>query len=181
MSTLIQIDSNVTLHGVVDAASLSSLTATFKRCLYLCPDEGGDSGIDGGFAALATAFPTAEHISINPNEDIFQPDFYQTNASLAIHAAVTKYASMERSLDSLLPAGPTLIMCKSNRRAGLVWATYTGKIRNQIMQNSFLLFVVFFFTFSFFWPFWEYSSPPLITVFPCLLSPNSSFHIRIQV
>ena len=131
---MIQIDSNVSLHGAVDTATLSSFATTFKGTLYLCPDEGGDCGIEGGFSAISAAFPKdmAQHISINPNEDVFQPDFYQTKASLAIHAAVSKYAALERSLDVLLATGPTIITCKSNRRAGLVWATYTGK--NQSIQ-----------------------------------------------
>ena len=132
MSTLLNIDSNVSLHGLVTAESLTTLTKTFKNVLYLCPDDGDDCGIEGGFSAIASAFPKdmALQVSISSNENVFQPEFYQTNFSLAIHAAVTKFAAVERALDALLPNGPTLITCKSNRRAGLMWATYTGKRTN---------------------------------------------------
>ena len=128
MSTFLKIDANVALQGAVDAESLSSLAKSFTGLLYLCPDAAGDCGIEGGFSTIAAAFPKdmVQQVSINSNDDIFQPEFYQTKSSLAIHAAVTKFAALERALDALLPAGPTIIMCKSNRRAGLVWATYTG-------------------------------------------------------
>ena len=42
------------------------------------------------------------------------------------YTAMTKFDALKSALD-VLPR-PTLIMCKSNRRAGMVWATYTGKL-----------------------------------------------------
>ena len=64
------------------------LTNTFKSVLYLCPEEAADCGIEGGgFSIIASQFPKkmAVIVSLIPSEQHFQPDFYKTNAKLAIH------------------------------------------------------------------------------------------------
>ena len=49
---------------------------------------------------------------------------------------MTKFELLKQALD-VLPR-PTLIMCKSNRRAGLVWATYTGKLCSSLSSPSYI-------------------------------------------
>ena len=116
------------IDGALGADGVASLAAEYKGVLYLCPDCDGDTGVaDGGnFAALAAAFPAgcAVHVVVSPSDPCFQADTYREPSSLAMLEAVKKFAAIERALDAL--PRPTAIMCKSNRRAGMVWAAYTG-------------------------------------------------------
>ena len=121
-----QLDGEFLIDGVLNVPDgLTSLAASCKSVLYLCPDCDGDTGAsEGGFAAIAAAFPPgcAVHVILKPSDACFQADSYPS--TITVLDAVKTFAALERALDAL--PRPTAITCKSNRRAGMVWAAYTG-------------------------------------------------------
>ena len=121
MSNFVVLDENFAIDGSPE--SLDGLASKYKSVLYLCPDCDGDSA-GGGFSAVTSAWSptTAKHVSIVASDPCFQANCAETG--LGLHGVIAKYSEVERTLDSL--PRPTLIMCKSNRRAGMVWAAYTG-------------------------------------------------------
>ena len=121
MANFVELDQNFAIDGSPE--SLDQLASKYKSCLYLCPDCDGDSA-GGGFSAVTNAWSasTAKHVSIVATEPCFQVNCAENG--LVLHDVIAKYAEVERALDSL--PRPTLIMCKSNRRAGMVWAVYVG-------------------------------------------------------
>ena len=90
--TFLNLDSEFAIQGSIPADNVSALAESFASVLYLCPDDAGDSGIEGGggFENVLVAFSkdTAVTEPLIPSGDIFQPDLYenQTSKSLTIHA-----------------------------------------------------------------------------------------------
>ena len=121
MSNFVVLDENFAIDGSPE--SLGDLAAKYKSVLYLCPDCDGDSAA-GGFPAVVSAWSaaTAKHVAVVASDPCFQVNCAETG--LGLHDVIAKYAEIERALDSL--PRPTFIMCKSNRRAGLMWAVYMG-------------------------------------------------------
>jgi Metallo-beta-lactamase superfamily len=111
------------IDGGITVENLEYLAQHFKSVLYTATDsqsgDSSDSGIPGGYATIAARFPGASlHIPHDSSEPVFQPNCLE----LGTHAIVKKYVQFERALDSL--PRPTVVVCKSNRRAGAVVATY---------------------------------------------------------
>ena len=121
MSNFIKLDENFAIDGSPE--TFQGL-AQYKSILYLCPDLQFDSAVPGGFPAITKALPAsvAVHLSVAASDACFQVNCAVTG--LGLHGAIAKYAEVERALDAL--PRPTIILCKSNRRAGLMWATYMG-------------------------------------------------------
>jgi sulfur dioxygenase len=110
------------IDGVITEESLPFLKENYKSILYLCPDTPDDSGFSGGgFERISAEFGSenARHVPLTLNQQAFNAD----SPYLFIHA-LSAYSRFEAALDSLQK--PTLIACKSARRASAVLATYLG-------------------------------------------------------
>ena len=87
----------------------------FASCLYLCPDIDGDSGAPNGFADVKAVFKSAAQTPLLLSSPAFQP-------GAAPEDCLEAFAPYAMALDSL--PRPTLVMCKSSRRAGAVLSAY---------------------------------------------------------
>jgi sulfur dioxygenase len=96
---------------------VKTLAQSYASCLYLCTDSTEDLGAPAGFADIQTAFKEAQHIPFAPSAASFQPGATYFDCQDA-------YSSFERALDRL--PRPTVIVCKSARRAGAVLTAYKG-------------------------------------------------------
>ena len=119
----LSLNSEFAIDGGITDENLEYLTQHFKGALYVATDnqsgDSADTGIPGAYAAVATRFPGASyHVPLDPNDPAYQPNCLE----LGTPAIIKKYVEFERALDSL--PRPTVIICKSNRRAGAVLATY---------------------------------------------------------
>ena len=97
------------------ADTIAKLASQYASCLYLCPDVDGDSGAPNGFADVKAAFKSAAHTPLLLSSPAFQP-------GAASEACLEAFAPYAMALDSL--PRPTLVMCKSSRRAGAVLSAY---------------------------------------------------------
>ena len=135
------------LTGIAGAHKLGELEALrekYEGCLYLCCDMGEDTGVEGGsFEDIKEIWKMSrsEHVKVSPKDIAFRvagatSDDEDINESWL--AAVRKYAECERALDSL--PRPTLVMCRSSKRAGLIYSVYTavkeGLSYRQVIDNN---------------------------------------------
>lgn len=118
--SFVAVSTDIAIDGEISPSALQYLSENYKSVLYLCSD-GADIAVEGGFATIASKFPSgnAIHVALNPSAPAFQVDCDPIKA-------VEMYTEFEKALDSL--ARPTVIICKSARRAGLVYAAY--KVNN---------------------------------------------------
>ena len=121
MSTFIKIDSNFAVIGEIKSSEeLAGLAQTHRSFLYLCPDTAADCGcVGGGFSVVAAAFKNTAHIAVDPSAEAFG-----TGPLAGVHAAEL-YSRLASALDGM--ERPTLIGCKSNRRASAVYCAYVGR------------------------------------------------------
>lgn len=107
---------------ISDATALKFLTENYKSVLYLTPDTPEDSGCFGnGFETVKEAFgvENSRHVPLT----LSMPAFQFASETFPIHALAT-FERYQRALDSL--PTPTVVVCKSARRASAVVATYLG-------------------------------------------------------
>ena len=111
-------------------SALEGLRERYAGCLYLCMDAGDDAGVEGGsFQDVEEVWKMSRshHVKISPKDVPFQVP-KATNDDDEINeiwlAAVRKFGEVERALDAL--PRPTLILCRSSQRAGLVYSVYTA-------------------------------------------------------
>ena len=105
---------------------------------------GEDTGVQGGsFSDVEENWKMSRsvHVKISPKDIAFRvPGAASEDEDLneAWLAAVRKYGECERALDSL--PRPTLIMCRSSKRAGLIHSVYTavkeGLSYKHVMENN---------------------------------------------
>jgi len=131
-STFVQLDSNFSICGAVaNENELNYLTSNFKTCIYLNPDSDGDAGCYGeGFNLVKEKFSNAYKVPI----EVSSPPFTPYNAV----AGFSLFKQLESSIEAA--ERPVLLLCKSNRRAGSVYALYKGikekKTEEQLMDDS---------------------------------------------
>jgi sulfur dioxygenase len=114
--------------GAASVEELTKLEGEFAGYLYLCADEGEDTGLTpGGFADASEVFKFSrgKHVPLNPSTLAFAvpkvvADDNEIN-SITL-AALRQYAAFEQALDAL--PRPTLVQCRSAKRAGLVVSVY---------------------------------------------------------
>ena len=118
--------SGVAIDGLMPINTLASHAAAFKGALYLCPDEGGDNGVEGGgFPEVQAAFKgNAVRVPVVPG--LLPPAPFPAGSAdenRRVLQALALYTSLSDALNKLnyWEAG-TLISCKSNRRAGMVYS-----------------------------------------------------------
>lgn len=130
-STILKLgESGFYISGALNPEELSNLKreGSINSFLYLCPDTATDSGLASGFSSC-DVFPgeNAVHAPFDPTDFAFTvPNIIvnEVENNLRFVAALRRFAEYQRALDAL--PRPTLIMCKSNRRAGCVYSVYTA-------------------------------------------------------
>ena len=128
--TYIEIDSRFGVTGEIKSSEeLVQLSKTYKSFLYLCPDTAADCGcVGGGFTTIAAVFASAAHVAIDTSSDAFG-----TGPLARAHAAAL-YSRLAEALDGM--ERPTLIGCKSNRRASAVYCAYQGRATYSDLQAT---------------------------------------------
>lgn len=119
-STFVRVNEEFAIIGACSASDLESLRGDYKSVLYLCPDTASDSGLEGGFATAQAVFG-AENAATSPV--VIDVDAFSGSVASTV-GAYREYQAQKAALD-VLPR-PTLIACKTNRRAGAVYALYNG-------------------------------------------------------
>jgi len=135
------------LYGIDgEISNFSHLTENYKSSLYLCPDTASDKGYasrhvlfiwylfychvfraENGVASVIEHFKEncVRHVPF----DSSSPEF-QLNSSLTPLQIIQSYKKYEAALDAL--PTPTVIVCKSSRRASAVLVTYL--VRNPLLS-----------------------------------------------
>jgi hypothetical protein len=93
--------------------------------LYLCTDSPDDKGTPNGFHDLASSFKTSKHIA-------FSMEACAPTAPMK--ELMDNFTPMEMALDAM--PRPTLILCKSSRRAGAVLAAYKGVKESKTVHDA---------------------------------------------
>lgn len=122
MSTFLSVAKDVTIAGAFDEKT--DLSA-FKSFLYCCPDSVDDMGFPGGFSGLCSLLgetPTACVPMSVPALPAAAFADASREENQRIIAALSLYGKCKEAIDAL--PRPLLISCKSNRRAGFVYAIY---------------------------------------------------------
>ena len=95
---------------------LSMVKDSFKSALYLCVDNDTDRSTKGGFNEISEAFMgKAAHVPYNPSTHTPSSPLYSMKA-------VKDYFDYQNALDKM--DEPTVLICKSARRAGAVASAY---------------------------------------------------------
>eukprot|EP00981_Chlorochromonas_danica_P008463 scaffold2193_cov179-Ochromonas_danica.AAC.42 len=118
-----RISNNYLIYGQFDEKVLSGDFADkgTASILYLTPDTPTDQAFPGGFAELKRVYTATLHVPFDPNALEYQPD----NSLLAVPwQRVLAYKRYEEAL-LRLPL-PTVLACKSGRRASAVYAAFRG-------------------------------------------------------
>lgn len=130
MSTLHELGEDWAIAGAHKPEELEKLREKYEGVLYLCCDAGEDTGVEGGsFQDVEENWKMSRsaHVKISPKDVAFRvPGAASDDDDIneAWLAAVRMYAKCERALNSL--PRPTLVMCKSSKRAGLIYSVYTA-------------------------------------------------------
>lgn len=125
-STLIKLDNNISISGIIEnEEALDYVASNYKSVIYLTPDTDGDVGYFAGFGAVKEKINAAYKIVIDVNKVPFTPYNSVTAYSL--------YKELEEKIDNCVK--PLLISCKSNRRAGAVYAVYKGIKENKSLEQ----------------------------------------------
>jgi len=126
-STLIKLDNDISISGVIEnEETLNYIASNYKSVIYLNPDVDGDVGYSGGgFAAVKEKINDSYKIVIDVNKAPITPYNSVTAYSL--------YKELEEKIDNSVK--PLLILCKSNRRAGGVYAAYKGIKENKSLEE----------------------------------------------
>lgn len=95
-----------------------------QSCLYICLDTPGDCSFPRGFRDAIDAFGdvNAFHIPLDINSQPFSSDTSSDNLLPRPLNALSIYSKFEKALTSI--PRPTVITCKSARRASAVFAAY---------------------------------------------------------
>ena len=126
MSTLIKLDNNISISGIIEnEEGLDYVASNYKSLIYLNPDIDGDVGYFAGFDLVKEKINTASKIVIDVNKAPFTPYNSVTAYSL--------YKELEEKIDN--SEKPILIICKSNRRAGAVYAVYKSIKENKSLEQ----------------------------------------------
>lgn len=118
---------------IPDSSGLKFLAEKYKSALYLASDTPEDSGCFGnGFESVKEAFgdENSRHVPLT----LSMPAFHFQSETFPIHA-LAAFEQYQRALDSL--PSPTVVVCKSARRASAVVATYIG-VRAQRSESEVL-------------------------------------------
>lgn len=116
--------------GELKAEDMPAIQGSFKGLLYLATDGETDKGAPNGFASVLDIFnaATAKHIGFNPSKPI-----YQASCADYPYQVVQAYKAYEEALDSI--PQPTLVSCKSGRRASAVYASYKAVKNNMTVED----------------------------------------------
>ena len=116
----------VGIEGLMPVDTLTSHAAAFKGALYLCPDDGGDNGVEGGgFCEVLAAFKgNAFNVPVIPG--LMPPAPFPAGSAdenRRVLQALSLFTSLSDALSKLnyWETG-ALISCKSGRRAGMVYS-----------------------------------------------------------
>lgn len=110
------IHGRIGIGGVIEAGQLPLIKENFKSALYLCMDTDTDRGIQGGFDEVSVAFQgKALHIPYDNSS-------HNPSSPLYSIKAARDYIDYQNALEKL--PEPTIILCKSARRAGAVATAY---------------------------------------------------------
>eukprot|EP00607_Mallomonas_marina_P010126 CAMPEP_0182419760 /NCGR_PEP_ID=MMETSP1167-20130531/4139_1 /TAXON_ID=2988 /ORGANISM="Mallomonas Sp, Strain CCMP3275" /LENGTH=391 /DNA_ID=CAMNT_0024594843 /DNA_START=114 /DNA_END=1289 /DNA_ORIENTATION=- len=113
----VKINSDFGIDGGVNADGLQFLRENYKSCLYLC-DDGKEICAGDGFASVQEAFnENSFQIPFNSGDDSFLPTAGPPESMRAFGAYADALDVLER---------PTVIVCKSARRASAVVAAYSA-------------------------------------------------------
>eukprot|EP01036_Dinobryon_divergens_P024863 gene24863-33352_t len=116
----LQLSKDISIVGSVDDAGIQYLQKNFRSCLYLCPDTPADTGAPNGFNSHSASFgENARHIVVDPSA----PQ-YKGSDTPSTYLTISSYRKLESAINSL--PKPLVISCKSNRRAGAVFAAYNA-------------------------------------------------------
>lgn len=134
-NSFVQLDKNFGICGVIESEeSLNYVSSAYKSCIYLNPDSEGDLGCYGeGFNVVKDKFGSAKAIKIPI--DVSKAPFTPSNNTVTGYSL---YKKLESAIDEA--EKPVLLLCKSNRRAGGVYALYKGikekKSEQQLLDDA---------------------------------------------
>lgn len=125
-SAFFEVSAEFGIDGGIDSDALAFLAAKYAGALYLSSDSPTDLGANSGFEAVQASFPAgAIKVALDVSRDAYKVDGDSTLA------AAQEYKAFAAALDSL--PRPTVIICKTARRASAVVAAYEGvKGRNSV-------------------------------------------------
>lgn len=122
------IHGRLAIGGAMEAEQLSTIKEQFKSALYLCVDNETDRSTQGGFDDILNAFKGhAKHIPYDPSS-------HNTSSPLYSVKAVKDYFNYHNALEKM--EEPTLVLCRSAKRAGVVVSAYTSIKSKKTLINA---------------------------------------------
>lgn len=112
------VQGRLAIAGAFEAGQMSAISTQFKSALYLCIDNDTDRAVQGGggFDDVSVA------LMGNANHIAYDPSTHDPSSHLYSIKAIQDYLKYQNALDSM--ERPTVIICKSSRRAGAVASAY---------------------------------------------------------